>query len=90
MRPGVIAGDGLNPGPSEPENVTDPWFVYVDPRDVAQCVVKLLNQKKWNTVRIMQSQDETIHDLIGRNLKMIWDIHLNTIGRIYRIVVSSL
>ncbi|MDE0638403.1 MAG: NAD(P)-dependent oxidoreductase [Candidatus Poribacteria bacterium] len=38
IRPGVIAGDGLNPGPSAPEVVTDPWFVYVDPRDVAQCV----------------------------------------------------
>lgn len=38
VRPGVIAGDGQNPGPSAPNVVTDPWFVYVDPRDVAQCV----------------------------------------------------
>lgn len=38
VRPGVIAGDGQNPGPSAPDVVTDPWFVYVDPRDVAQCV----------------------------------------------------
>lgn len=38
VRPGVIAGDGQNPGPTAPDVVTDPWFVYVDPRDVAQCV----------------------------------------------------
>ncbi|MDE0016846.1 MAG: NAD(P)-dependent oxidoreductase [Candidatus Poribacteria bacterium] len=40
VRPGVIAGDGQNPGPSAPDVVTDPWFVYVDPRDVAQCVAR--------------------------------------------------
>ena len=38
VRPGVIAGDGQNPGPAAPDVVTGPWFVYVDPRDVAQCV----------------------------------------------------
>ncbi len=38
VRPGVIAGDGQNPGPTAPDVVTEPWFVYVDPRDVAQCV----------------------------------------------------
>ena len=39
LRPGVIAGDGHNPGPKAPDNLdqagpTEPWFVYVDPRDV--------------------------------------------------------
>jgi nucleoside-diphosphate-sugar epimerase len=38
VRPGVIAGDGQNPGPTAPDVMTAPWFVYVDPRDVAQCV----------------------------------------------------
>lgn len=38
IRPGVIAGDGQNPGPTAPDVVREPWFVYVDPRDVAQCV----------------------------------------------------
>ncbi|MDE0315458.1 MAG: NAD(P)-dependent oxidoreductase [Candidatus Poribacteria bacterium] len=42
VRPGVIAGDGLNPGPSAPEVATDPWFVYVDPKDVAQCVERAI------------------------------------------------
>jgi len=38
LRPGVIAGDGLNTGPKAPEHWFKPWFVYVDPRDVAQAV----------------------------------------------------
>ena len=42
VRPGVIAGDGQNPGPAAPDVVTDPWFVYVDPRDVAQCVARAI------------------------------------------------
>ena len=42
VRPGVIAGDGHNPGPTAPETVTGPWFVYVDPRDVAQCVARAI------------------------------------------------
>ncbi|RKU12098.1 hypothetical protein C6501_11340 [Candidatus Poribacteria bacterium] len=46
IRPGVIAGDGLNPGPSAPDVVTDPWFVYVDPRDVAQCVERAIETEK--------------------------------------------
>ena len=42
VRPGVIAGDGHNPGPTAPDTVTGPWFVYVDPRDVAQCVARAI------------------------------------------------
>jgi len=38
LRPGVIAGDGLNPDPQTPQGRRGPWFVYVDPRDVAQAV----------------------------------------------------
>jgi NAD+ dependent glucose-6-phosphate dehydrogenase len=38
LRPGVIAGDGLNNGPHLPSAPTDHWFLYVDPRDVAQAV----------------------------------------------------
>lgn len=38
IRPGVIEGDGQNPGPTAPENAVEPWFVYVNPKDVAQCV----------------------------------------------------
>lgn len=38
LRPGVIAGDGHNPGPKMPQDTSQPWFVYVNPRDVAQAV----------------------------------------------------
>ena len=38
LRPGVIAGDGHNPGPKAPEDTSRPWFNYVDPRDVAHAV----------------------------------------------------
>lgn len=48
IRPGVIDGDGLNPGPSVPDVVTDPWFVYVDPRDVAQCVACAIENEDIN------------------------------------------
>ncbi len=48
IRPGVIDGDGLNPGPSVPAVVTEPWFVYVDPRDVAQCVERAIESETIN------------------------------------------
>src|SRR5579871_3207544 len=38
LRPGVIAGDGVNPGPTLPAPPQRYWFTYVDPRDVAQAV----------------------------------------------------
>jgi nucleoside-diphosphate-sugar epimerase len=38
LRPGVIAGDGRNVDPVAPERPDRPWFVHVDPRDVAQAV----------------------------------------------------
>lgn len=38
LRPGVIAGDGSNPGPSVPVPPRRRWFNYVDPRDVAQAI----------------------------------------------------
>jgi nucleoside-diphosphate-sugar epimerase len=38
LRPGVIAGDGLNREPEAPPHPDTPWFIHVDPRDVAQAV----------------------------------------------------
>ena len=40
LRPGVIAGDGLNLDPTAPSEPMDHWFCYVDPRDVAHAVVQ--------------------------------------------------
>jgi nucleoside-diphosphate-sugar epimerase len=42
LRPGVIAGDGVNPGPVPPSVPCRHWFNYVDPRDVAQAVESAL------------------------------------------------
>jgi nucleoside-diphosphate-sugar epimerase len=39
IRPGVIAGDGENGGPSLPEIPSPHWFIYVSPEDVAQAIV---------------------------------------------------
>ena len=38
VRPGIIAGDGANPGPKKPDGHDGPWFLYVDPRDVAGAI----------------------------------------------------
>ncbi len=38
IRPGVIAGDGLNREPVAPETPTNPWFMHVSPADVAGAV----------------------------------------------------
>ena len=46
LRPGVIAGNGLNPGPTTPNAPKAPWFVYVDPRDVAQAVERALETQE--------------------------------------------
>ncbi|MDA1085492.1 MAG: NAD(P)-dependent oxidoreductase [Verrucomicrobia bacterium] len=43
LRPGIIAGDGLNPDPKRPDD--DPganWFLYVHPEDVAQAVERAI------------------------------------------------
>ncbi|MBM3213387.1 NAD(P)-dependent oxidoreductase [Candidatus Poribacteria bacterium] len=38
LRPGIIAGDGLNREPAKPAGDPRYWFMHVDPRDVAQAV----------------------------------------------------
>jgi NAD+ dependent glucose-6-phosphate dehydrogenase len=38
IRPGIIAGDGLNRDPVAPDNPTAPWFMHVAPEDVAAAV----------------------------------------------------
>ncbi|MDA8217735.1 MAG: NAD(P)-dependent oxidoreductase [Dehalococcoidales bacterium] len=38
VRPGVIEGDGANPGPSLPREPLRLWFMYVAPDDVAQAL----------------------------------------------------
>ena len=84
VRPGVIAGDGLNPGPSAPEVATDPWFVYVDPRDVAQCVERAIETEDVNygAYNAVAGRSDVRYD--WKQAKKIWDMHRTTIGKIYR------
>ncbi|MDL5047161.1 NAD(P)-dependent oxidoreductase [Oscillatoria amoena NRMC-F 0135] len=38
LRPGMIAGDGANPDPRNPQDGSKYWFLHVHPEDVAQAV----------------------------------------------------
>ncbi|MDP6126018.1 MAG: hypothetical protein QGH20_09725, partial [Candidatus Latescibacteria bacterium] len=65
IRPGVIDGDGLNAGPVVPEGpIENPWFVYVDPRDIAQAVELSLeaDQVKWGTFNIVAGRCDSLFD----------------------------
>lgn len=81
IRPGVIDGDGLNPGPSKPDVVTDPWFVYVDPRDVAQCVECAIENEdvKYGAFNAVAGRNDSRYDWkqaerdIGYSPEYNWD-----------------
>lgn len=64
LRPGVIAGDGANPGPEAPDmDINRPWFVYVDPRDVAQAVGgALATQRQTGTYAIVAGRGDSLFD----------------------------
>jgi len=63
LRPGVIAGDGLNPGPKAPEDPRKPWFVYVDPRDIAQAVERALETDvAYGCYQIVAGRRDTLFD----------------------------
>lgn len=40
IRPGVVAGDGMNGQPSRPQEPEPYWFMYVHPADLAQAIAK--------------------------------------------------
>ena len=64
LRPGVIAGDGANPGP-DPDTAgkTDPWFIYVDPRDVAAAVrCALQTDRASGTYNIVAGRADSLFD----------------------------
>ncbi|MAE60768.1 MAG: hypothetical protein CMJ49_05355 [Planctomycetaceae bacterium] len=63
LRPGVIAGDGLNPGPSAPDAPRDHWFMYVDPRDVAQSVeAALAGSVSHGRFNIVAGRDDSAYE----------------------------
>jgi nucleoside-diphosphate-sugar epimerase len=65
LRPGVIAGDGANPGPAVPAVPTTRWFNYVDPRDVAQAVVGALRapELRQSTYFVVADHPESAYDI---------------------------
>ena len=65
LRPGVIAGDGLNPGPARPDgNTGAPWFIYVHPGDVARAVELALvrNEAPSGTYNVVAGHPESRFD----------------------------
>ena len=63
LRPGVIDGDGLNPGPQAPEQPQEHWFLYVDPRDVAQAVeAALVSPLSHGCFNIVAGRADAAHD----------------------------
>jgi nucleoside-diphosphate-sugar epimerase len=64
LRPGVIAGDGANPGPSRVDGCGPQWFVYVDVNDVAVAVASALtgDAPRRGTYAIVASRDDALFD----------------------------
>ena len=64
IRPGVIAGDGLNPGPRAPKSSDRRWFNYVDPRDVAQAIGLALEAEDidYGCFQIVAGRNDTLYD----------------------------
>jgi nucleoside-diphosphate-sugar epimerase len=65
LRPGVIAGDGMNTGPLRPANIDDTmhWFVYVDPRDVAHAIECAISTDQCNgRYHIVADRPDTLFD----------------------------
>ncbi len=65
LRPGVIAGDGVNPGPALPEPPRRYWFNYVDPRDVAQAVQGALHSTsvRQSSYFLVADHPQTAYDI---------------------------
>ena len=64
LRPGVIAGDGANPGPkADAADKNGPWFTYVDPRDVAAAVrCALQTDRASGTYNIVAGRADSLFD----------------------------
>jgi NAD+ dependent glucose-6-phosphate dehydrogenase len=65
IRPGIIAGDGANPGPAAPAAAAGLWFLYVDPRDVAGAIARALaaDAPTYGTFAILADRPDTTIDL---------------------------
>jgi nucleoside-diphosphate-sugar epimerase len=62
LRPGVLAGDGLNQGPERPGNADRFWFAYVDPFDVADGVARALESTAAGTYQLVAARSDSLWD----------------------------
>ena len=63
LRPGAVAGDGLNKGPVPPTEPTDHWFTYVDPRDVGHGVAQAVKAEvSYGTYNIVAGRVDGVFD----------------------------
>lgn len=61
LRPAVIYGDGANPEPKRPENPPPHWFMFVDPRDIAQAIDRALQTELASgTFNVIAGRDDAL------------------------------
>jgi nucleoside-diphosphate-sugar epimerase len=65
IRPGVIAGDGVNADPRAPDKPAGLWFLYVDPRDAAAAIVRALapDAPAYGTFAVVADRPDSTIDL---------------------------
>jgi nucleoside-diphosphate-sugar epimerase len=64
LRPGIIEGDGANPGPTPPSDSSPRWNAYVHPEDVAQAVEgALLTHVPYGVYNIVNGGPGSTHDI---------------------------
>lgn len=63
LRPAVIYGDGANPEPKRPENPPRRWFMFVDPRDIAQAIdLALQTELASGTFNVIAGREDALWD----------------------------
>jgi NAD+ dependent glucose-6-phosphate dehydrogenase len=64
LRPGIIEGDGANPGPTPPPDGRPHWNAYVRPEEVAQAVEGALHAgARYGVYQIVSGGPHATHDV---------------------------
>ena len=64
IRPGMIAGDGLNADPARPWDAAARWFTHVHPKDAAQAVALAVENQdvEHGTFQVVAGRDDGVFD----------------------------